>query len=726
VDLVHFDNTVQHDVDNSMIPFMAAAQQKVKARGAELKLLASPWSPPAWMKVPVPVWWDAKNQSQVRSARPNGLLPEMQRPWAKYFSKWITAYKSHGIDIWAVTVQNEPEAAPNWEAMLWTPEFMATFVRDHLGPVLEADHPSVGIFGFDHNKDHVVGWTQGLYADEAAKKYMRGVAVHWYGGLNGANLDAAHAIAPEKEILATEACNCIGNVVLRTPSLAAWWTRAELLALDMIEDLKHWATGWIDWNLIVSPQGGPNHLKNLCDANIIADPQNTTGFGTNFIKQASFYYMGQFSRYLRPGMRAVKLTNLVETELPPIKSADIKNGAGLVFMPCEKDSAVQLFRLTHRDSGTFIVAAGTNEAPGSDGYGMGGECVEICISGECWFPKIQLWTCKQESNPDALHGATGNQAWEVKAVDGGSQIVNPAIGKCLTAVKTAGWTVGLDAGLQVTGAQAFPCYPAGTKNQTFVISGEGDVTVKSADDGNCLAPPLQKLPHFDAVAFEHPDDGEVAMVVMNTNDDAMDITIKDATSDHAVVHSVPGHAIHTYRWRPSPSPSLPPPSPSPSPSPSPAPAPAPAPAPSPRPRPRPSPSPSPSSTSQPKQILAMPDLAATPTNAHLTGEMLFTAPRVPGKEKGNAPSWATTTVTTALQCTHGRHVHVCEYPNEGTGVEVGSSWGLPLWGLAAFVAVLSAFAMLVHFRGNTARYAQAGEGNEAEAAYEAFAEPQKL
>ena len=122
----------------------------------------------------------------------------------------------------------------------------------------------------------------------------------------------------------------------------------------------------------------------------------------------------------------------------------------------------------------------------------------------------------------------------------------------------------------------------------------------------------------------------------------------------------------------------------------------------------------------------MPDLAATPTNAHLAGEMLFTAPQVPGKVKGNAPSWATTTVTTALQCTHGRHVHVCEYPNEGTGVEAGSSWGLPLWGLAAFVAVLSAFAMLVHFRGNTARYAQAGEGNEAEAAYEAFAEPQKL
>lgn len=68
--------------------------------------------------------------------------------------------------------------------------------------------------------------------------------MHWYGGLNTDKLDAAHEIDDSKEILATEACNCVGNVIFAAPNIAAWWTRAEKLALDMLEDLKHWAVGW--------------------------------------------------------------------------------------------------------------------------------------------------------------------------------------------------------------------------------------------------------------------------------------------------------------------------------------------------------------------------------------------------------------------------------------------------------------------------------------------------
>jgi O-glycosyl hydrolase len=154
--------------------------------------------------VPVSLYGEEPRQAMTLSAKPNGLLPEMQRPWANYFSKWISAYKGHGIDVWAVTVQNEPEATAGWEAMLWTPEFMASFVRDHLGPVLADDHPAVSIFGFDHNKDHVTEWTKALYEDEAAKAYFAGVGVHWYGGLNTDKLQATHDLAPEKAILATE------------------------------------------------------------------------------------------------------------------------------------------------------------------------------------------------------------------------------------------------------------------------------------------------------------------------------------------------------------------------------------------------------------------------------------------------------------------------------------------------------------------------------------------
>ena len=245
VDLAHFDHTVAHDVDVGMIPMIQQAQDAVRARGFELNVYASPWSPPAWMKAPA---WE--QQSMLLSASPNGLLPEMQRPWANYFSRFISAYKKHGIKLWGVTVQNEPEASVGWEACLWTPEYMAGFVRDHLGPVLEADHPGVKIVGFDHNKDHVDVWAKTLYNDSEAAKYLYGVGVHWYGGLNSHNLEYTHNLDPSKAILATEACNC-GGVVYRNATfaagnitkdnfLAAWWSRAEALGLDILVDLQFW------------------------------------------------------------------------------------------------------------------------------------------------------------------------------------------------------------------------------------------------------------------------------------------------------------------------------------------------------------------------------------------------------------------------------------------------------------------------------------------------------
>eukprot|EP00965_Chrysotila_dentata_P210842 6186132-Pleurochrysis_carterae.AAC.1 len=132
-ELKHFDDSVKQDVDNGMVPMIKAAQAKIKERDMELSLLASPWSPPGWMKLPGP----EGVKSMVTSAKPNGLDPDYQRPWAKYMSRWIDAYKAHGIGVWGVTVQNEPEATAGWESMLYTPSFMASFVKEHLGPVLK-------------------------------------------------------------------------------------------------------------------------------------------------------------------------------------------------------------------------------------------------------------------------------------------------------------------------------------------------------------------------------------------------------------------------------------------------------------------------------------------------------------------------------------------------------------------------------------------------------------
>ena len=604
VHLKHFDSSVAHDVASGMIPMIKAAQAAVATRGLHLRLLASPWSPPAWMKLPGPTG----QRLMTGSAAPNGLDPKMQRPWAEYFSKWLTAYKEHGVHFWGVTVQNEPESHAGWESMLWTPGFMASFVRDHLGPVLRKDHPGTKILGFDHNKDHVLQWALGLYNDSQAAQYFDGVAVHWYGGLNTDNLQATHELAPDKFILATEACNCVGNVIFSAPNLAAWWTRAERLALDILEDLKYWTVGWIDWNLIVDTKGGPNHQLNLCDANLVADPNNTLGRGS-LIKQASFYYMGHFSRYLRPGGRRVEVKQTVETVPPPLSPADVKNGNALSFLPCKADSAVQ--RWTHAPHGG-VVAHGTNEAPGSDGFRIGGECMERCISGECWFPKVQVWTCGVPNSDgcpetsagvppaECLHGGAGNQQWEVRGVPGGSQLISPTNGHCLTAVANApGWTVDLDAGVTggrlshhllahrhlphqtgslactVTAAQLLDCLPPGTVNQTFILEEstaqaeapsfhDGQVKAAAATTGDpgrtfsirgsagsmadlCLQPQLEQLPKFDAVGFEQPD-GSVTLVAMNTNDYDVPVTIYDAAAGRGVHHSLPPHAIHTYRW----------------------------------------------------------------------------------------------------------------------------------------------------------------------------------
>jgi glucosylceramidase len=144
--------TVQHD-QTAILPFLRAAIDAMSPSSIDLKLLASPWSPPAWMKVPRII--DASNgngteaeigvQSMLGSATPNGLIatPNIQSAWANYISLFIEAYYQQGVPIWAITPQNEPEFAAPWEACAYTPQSEADFIKQYLGPTLKTDHPEV-------------------------------------------------------------------------------------------------------------------------------------------------------------------------------------------------------------------------------------------------------------------------------------------------------------------------------------------------------------------------------------------------------------------------------------------------------------------------------------------------------------------------------------------------------------------------------------------------------
>lgn len=174
-DLEHFDMSVSHD-QKEMLPFIKRALATSKKAGRKLNLFGSPWSPPAWLKVPV----DGK-QSMDGSNDPNGLKLDRksQAAWALYFSKWIEAYEASGVPIWGLTVQNEPEFAAPWEACKMNATMQRDFIRDYLGPSVKSHHPDVKLMAFDHNKDHLEAWTQTIFADADAAKYVDGMAFHW-------------------------------------------------------------------------------------------------------------------------------------------------------------------------------------------------------------------------------------------------------------------------------------------------------------------------------------------------------------------------------------------------------------------------------------------------------------------------------------------------------------------------------------------------------------------
>lgn len=270
----------------SLLPLIKDAQ---KVEGAEFKMFASPWSPPAWMK-------DTK-----RMNRGGKLLPEYRETWAKYFAKYIKAYAEEGVDIWGVTVQNEPKAVQTWDSCVYTGQEEGEFVAKHLGPILEDEGlGDVKIMVWDHNKERLVDRFCESMSVEGADKYIWGGAFHWYSGDHFEAIDVAGRLFPDKKWLFSEGCV---EHHLRTGE----WSQGERYGHDIMGNLNHGACGFTDWNIVLNEMGGPNHVQNYCDAPIMADTKNNS-----IAYQISYYYMGHFSKYIRPGAKRIGSTTYTD------------------------------------------------------------------------------------------------------------------------------------------------------------------------------------------------------------------------------------------------------------------------------------------------------------------------------------------------------------------------------------------------------------------------------
>jgi len=276
--LKHF--TIQPDLKYK-IPFIKAAFEKA---GNDFQLFASPWSPPAWMKT---------NNDMLHGGK---LLPEYNQTWADYFVRFVQEYEKIGIPMWGLTVQNEPMAVQTWESCIFTAAEERDFVKNHLGPALErAGLSRLKLMIWDHNRGIMYQRAKVVYDDPAASKYVWGAGFHWYVGDHFDNVRLVHDAYPDKALVFTE-----GTESNFDAQRLQEWQWGEMFGKSIIMDLNNWAAGWVAWNVLLDEQGGPNHVGNYCMAPIIGNTK--TG---ELTYMNSFYYLGHFSKFIRPGARRI-------------------------------------------------------------------------------------------------------------------------------------------------------------------------------------------------------------------------------------------------------------------------------------------------------------------------------------------------------------------------------------------------------------------------------------
>jgi len=282
-----YDDVAPGEKDSSLAKFsiehdkayILPILKEALAINPNLKIIGTPWSPPGWMKT---------SQSMIRGA----LLPEAYPALARYFVKYVVAYKEAGVPIYALTIQNEPVNVPgNYPGMDMTAIEQANFLRDNLGPALHEAGLSTKVLVFDHNWD-LIEYPIAVLNDSKAATFAAGTATHCYGGSATAQSEL-HERFPDKEIWMTE---CSGGD----------WQKGNLLeqqARLIINSTRNWAKSVVLWNLALDQNhepflGGCTNCRGVVTVNHSASPAQV-------VPTVDFTALAHASKFLKPGARRV-------------------------------------------------------------------------------------------------------------------------------------------------------------------------------------------------------------------------------------------------------------------------------------------------------------------------------------------------------------------------------------------------------------------------------------
>lgn len=283
-------------------------------------ILVSPWSPPAYMKT---------NGEMNHGGK---ILGKYRKLWADYYVKFLLELRKEGLPVKYLTVQNEPEAVQTWDSCIYTAGEEGRFASEYLSPALkEAGLGDIQIFIWDHNKENMYDRAKGSFDVPGCRDIVSGVAVHWYTGDHFNGIRAVKKAYPEKRVIFTEGC-----VEYSRFTDSGEVQKAEMYAHDMIGNLKAGTDAFYDWNLLLDAQGGPNHVGNFCASPVMSDGRG------GIEKHLSYYYIGHFSRYVKPGAKQI-LASCFSEDLEIVAFKNPNNSKAVVLLNrTEKDIQVSL------------------------------------------------------------------------------------------------------------------------------------------------------------------------------------------------------------------------------------------------------------------------------------------------------------------------------------------------------------------------------------------------
>ncbi len=337
------------DKTYDLLPMIKEAIEiKNQQKDNELRIVASAWTAPPWMK-DIGEYYIKGTPENNYQGTGGKLKPEYEETYADYLIKYLDVYESEGVKIWGITPVNEPHGVNGqWESMHFTPESQNNFIKKYLGPKLvENGYNDAKLLIYDQNRDGLEQWADVILSDEETAKYVYGSAVHWYESTNKVYEDVFERVNskfPDQAIIHTEGCiddlgkDAPGGILdpLRFKEKnwfdndSFWWnenatdwgysatwnnlnfedhpiyTPVHRYARNIIVSIDHWLRGWIDWNVVLDQRGGPNHVGNFCGAPIMIDTESKQIYYTPI-----YYILAQFSRTIRPGDKAVQTDKIL-------------------------------------------------------------------------------------------------------------------------------------------------------------------------------------------------------------------------------------------------------------------------------------------------------------------------------------------------------------------------------------------------------------------------------